>query len=115
MKGTLPLCCPPFIAPELTFPSTHSRWRLWHPSTTFGITTFAQRAPSRRTVIKELHVSDYCQTLTLPKPLVEFANRPMILHQIESLAAAGVTDIVFAVNCRPEIMAKALKKVRTPA
>lgn len=25
-------------------------------------------------------------TLTLPKPLVEFANRPMILHQIESLA-----------------------------
>lgn len=25
-------------------------------------------------------------TLTLPKPLVEFANRPMILHQIENLA-----------------------------
>lgn len=25
-------------------------------------------------------------TLTLPKPLVEFANKPMILHQIESLA-----------------------------
>lgn len=25
-------------------------------------------------------------TLTLPKPLVEFANRPMILHQIESLS-----------------------------
>ena len=65
--------------------------------------------------MKELHVSDYCQTLTLPKPLVEFANRPMILHQIESLAAAGVTDIVLAVNYRPDIMAKALKKVRTHA
>ncbi|BFZ60656.1 mannose-1-phosphate guanyltransferase [Saitoella coloradoensis] len=49
-------------------------------------------------------------TLTLPKPLVEFGNRPMILHQIEALAAAGVTDIVLAVNYRPEIMVAALKK-----
>jgi mannose-1-phosphate guanylyltransferase len=47
-------------------------------------------------------------TLTLPKPLVEFANRPMILHQIEALANAGVTDIVLAVNYRPEIMEKHL-------
>ena len=39
----------------------------------------------------------------------------MILHQIESLAAAGVTDIVLAVNYRPDIMAKALKKVCAPA
>ena len=59
--------------------------------------------------------SDCCQTLTLPKPLVEFANKPMILHQVESLAAAGVTDIVLAVNYRPEIMASALKKVRQPS
>jgi len=51
------------------------------------------------------------QTLTLPKPLVEFGNKPMILHQVESLAAAGVTDIVLAVNYRPEIMTAALKKV----
>ncbi|KIV83904.1 mannose-1-phosphate guanyltransferase [Exophiala sideris] len=49
-------------------------------------------------------------TLTLPKPLVEFANRPMILHQVEALAAAGVTDIVLAVNYRPEVMTAALKK-----
>ena len=52
------------------------------------------------------------QTLTLPKPLVEFANRPMILHQVESLANAGVTDIVLAVNYRPDVMVSALKKVR---
>ena len=39
----------------------------------------------------------------------------MILHQIESLAAVGVTDIVLAVNYRPDIMAKALKKVCTSA
>lgn len=49
-------------------------------------------------------------TLTLPKPLVEFGNRPMILHQIEALAAAGVTDIVLAVNYRPEMMTAALQK-----
>lgn len=49
-------------------------------------------------------------TLTLPKPLVEFANRPMIEHQVEALAAAGVTDIVLAVNYRPEVMTGALRK-----
>lgn len=49
-------------------------------------------------------------TLTLPKPLVEFGNRPMIQHQIEALAAAGVTDIVLAVNYRPEVMVGALKQ-----
>jgi mannose-1-phosphate guanylyltransferase len=49
-------------------------------------------------------------TLTTPKPLVEFGNRPMILHQVESLAAAGVTDIVLAVNYRPEVMVSTLKK-----
>jgi hypothetical protein len=55
--------------------------------------------------------TDASQTLTLPKPLVEFANKPMIQHQVEALAAAGVTNIVLAVNYRPEIMTKALKEV----
>ncbi|RKO95588.1 nucleotide-diphospho-sugar transferase, partial [Caulochytrium protostelioides] len=49
-------------------------------------------------------------TLTMPKPLVEFANRPMILHQIEALVRAGVTDIVLAVNYRPEIMSDFISK-----
>jgi mannose-1-phosphate guanylyltransferase len=49
-------------------------------------------------------------TLTLPKPLVEFANKPMILHQIEALAKAGVTDIVLAVNYQPDVMVSVLKK-----
>lgn len=35
----------------------------------------------------------------------------MILHQVEALAAAGVTDIVLAVNYRPEVMINVLKKV----
>jgi mannose-1-phosphate guanylyltransferase len=38
----------------------------------------------------------------------------MILHQIEALAAAGVTDIVLAVNYRPEIMEKYLAEVCFP-
>ncbi|KAH8171064.1 nucleotidyl transferase domain-containing protein [Sarocladium implicatum] len=49
-------------------------------------------------------------TLTLPKPLVEFGNKPMIVHQIEALVAAGVKDIVLAVNYRPEIMEKFLSE-----
>lgn len=34
----------------------------------------------------------------------------MIEHQVEALAAAGVTDIVLAVNYRPDVMIDALKK-----
>lgn len=49
-------------------------------------------------------------TLTKPKPLVEFSNKPMILHQIQALVSAGVTDIVLAVNYRPEVMAEFIEK-----
>ncbi|OLL24551.1 Mannose-1-phosphate guanyltransferase [Neolecta irregularis DAH-3] len=41
-------------------------------------------------------------TLTLPKPLVEFVNKPMILHQIEALAAAGVTGM--GAICSPTLI-----------
>ena len=34
-------------------------------------------------------------TLSRPKPLVEFANKPMLLHQIEALVDAGVTQVDF--------------------
>lgn len=47
--------------------------------------------------------------------MVEFGNRPMILHQVEALAAAGVKDIVLAVNYRPEVMINVLQKVRAIA
>ena len=43
-------------------------------------------------------------TLTVPKPLVELANKAMVLHQIEALAKAGVNEVVLAVNYRPELM-----------
>lgn len=33
-------------------------------------------------------------TLSRPKPLVEFANKPILMHQIEALVDAGVTQVV---------------------
>ncbi|KAI4354560.1 hypothetical protein L6164_003410 [Bauhinia variegata] len=41
-------------------------------------------------------------TLHVPKPLVEFANKPMILHQIEALKAIGVTEVILAISYQPE-------------
>ena len=32
-------------------------------------------------------------TLSRPKPLVEFANKPMLMHQIEALVEAGVNQV----------------------
>ncbi|KAK8620917.1 hypothetical protein V6N13_067374 [Hibiscus sabdariffa] len=44
-------------------------------------------------------------TLSVPKPLVEFANKPMILHHglIEALKVVGVTEVVLAINYQPEV------------
>jgi len=50
-------------------------------------------------------------TFSKPKPLVEFANRPMIMHQIAALAKVGVTEIILAVNYQPDVMLTAMKKV----
>ncbi|CDF40263.1 mannose-1-phosphate guanylyltransferase [Chondrus crispus] len=49
-------------------------------------------------------------TLSCPKPLVDFCNKPMILHQIEALVAVGVTEVVLAVNYQPEKMMAFLEK-----
>ncbi|KFG25659.1 uncharacterized protein NESG_01638 [Nematocida ausubeli] len=37
-------------------------------------------------------------TYTHPKPLIPFANKPIIKHQIEALARAGVTEVILAVG-----------------
>lgn len=50
-------------------------------------------------------------TFSKPKPLVEFCNEPMIMHQIRALVAVGVTDIVLAVNYQPQVMTKAMERV----
>jgi len=48
-------------------------------------------------------------TLSRPKPLVEFANKPMLMHQIEALVNAGVTYIILAVSYRAELLEQELK------
>jgi choline kinase len=41
-------------------------------------------------------------TLTIPKPLVEFANKPIVLHQIEALVAVSTVEEIIGldVECR---------------
>ncbi|XP_017479481.1 PREDICTED: mannose-1-phosphate guanyltransferase beta-like [Rhagoletis zephyria] len=43
-------------------------------------------------------------TLSLPKPLVEFCNKPMILHQIQALVDFGVKHVILAVSYRAELL-----------
>jgi len=49
-------------------------------------------------------------TLSKPKPLIEFGNEPQLLHMMKLLKHAGVTELVLAINYRPEIMAEFLDK-----
>jgi mannose-1-phosphate guanylyltransferase len=49
-------------------------------------------------------------TLTVPKPIVDFANKPMIIHQIQALKDAGVTEVVLAINYQPKVMMDFLKE-----
>ncbi|XP_038069061.1 mannose-1-phosphate guanyltransferase beta-A-like [Patiria miniata] len=49
-------------------------------------------------------------TLSRPKPLVEFCNKPMLLHQVEALSAVGVKEIVLAVSYRAELLEQELKE-----
>jgi len=48
-------------------------------------------------------------TLSVPKPIVEFCNKAMILHQIEALTKIGVNEVVLAVNYRPQLMSAYLQ------
>ncbi|KAK9104539.1 hypothetical protein Scep_021383 [Stephania cephalantha] len=48
-------------------------------------------------------------TLTVPKPLIDLGNKPMILHQIEALKSIRVTEVILAINYQPEAMARFLK------
>ncbi|XP_018328638.1 mannose-1-phosphate guanyltransferase beta [Agrilus planipennis] len=48
-------------------------------------------------------------TLSRPKPLVEFANKPILIHQIEALVDAGVTEVILAVSYRAEQMEEELR------
>ncbi|KAL4539480.1 hypothetical protein Ndes2437B_g02148 [Nannochloris sp. 'desiccata'] len=49
-------------------------------------------------------------TLTVPKPIIDFGNKPMICHQIEALRDAGCDEVVLAINYRPQVMMDFLKE-----
>ena len=49
-------------------------------------------------------------TLSKAKPLIEFVNKPILVHQIEALKEVGVTEIVLAINYQPERMYDFLKE-----
>jgi len=48
-------------------------------------------------------------TLSVPKPLVEFCNKAMILHQVEALVKVGVKQIVLAISYKPQLMSDFFK------
>ncbi|MCK0713762.1 N-acetylmuramate alpha-1-phosphate uridylyltransferase MurU [Chromohalobacter sarecensis] len=48
-------------------------------------------------------LTDHC-----PKPLLPIAGKPLIVHHLERLAAAGITDIVINVSYRAEQIVEAL-------
>jgi len=43
-------------------------------------------------------------TLSKAKPLVEFANKAILSHQIEALIQVGVSEIILAINYQPSRM-----------
>jgi NDP-sugar pyrophosphorylase family protein len=49
-------------------------------------------------------------TLTKPKPMVEFVNKAIVLHQIEALVKTGVKEIVLAVSYQSDVLAAFLQE-----
>ena len=52
-------------------------------------------------------------TLSVPKPLVEFANKSILQHQIEALVELGyITEIILAINFSQEVLHDKLEYLR---
>ncbi|KAM6062344.1 mannose-1-phosphate guanylyltransferase catalytic subunit beta isoform 2-T2 [Chlamydotis macqueenii] len=49
-------------------------------------------------------------TLSRPKPLVEFCNKALLLHQLEALREAGVSHVVLAVSYMSEALEAAMRE-----
>jgi mannose-1-phosphate guanylyltransferase len=48
-------------------------------------------------------------TISVPKPMVDFCNKPVLEHQIEALAKVGVTEVILAINYQPQAMIDPIK------
>lgn len=49
-------------------------------------------------------------TFSCPKPLVEFANKPILFHQLDALRKVGVNEVVLAVSYRAAELVAAIEK-----
>uniref|UniRef100_A0A8C8SU61 mannose-1-phosphate guanylyltransferase n=2 Tax=Pelusios castaneus TaxID=367368 RepID=A0A8C8SU61_9SAUR len=49
-------------------------------------------------------------TLSRPKPLVEFCNKPILQHQLEALREAGVDHVILAVSYMSEVLEGAMRE-----
>jgi len=51
-------------------------------------------------------------TLTIPLPLLPFVNKPLIMHQLHALKAAGATEVIFCINARsiPKVLTEAIEQ-----
>jgi len=51
-------------------------------------------------------------TLTLPLPLLPFANKALIMHQLQALKEAGATEVIFCINARtiPKVLTEAIEQ-----
>ncbi|RLV94440.1 hypothetical protein DV515_00013149 [Chloebia gouldiae] len=49
-------------------------------------------------------------TLSRPKPLVEFCNKAVLLHQLEALRQAGVSHVVLAVSYMSDALEAAMRE-----
>ena len=47
-------------------------------------------------------------TLSVPKSIVEFVDKPIMVHQIAALAEVGVTEIILAINYQSDQIQKYL-------
>eukprot|EP01057_Protomagalhaensia_wolfi_P001528 Protomagalhaensia_wolfi_Nauph_80__1527@NODE_192_length_3230_cov_101_865559_g145_i0_p1_GENE_NODE_192_length_3230_cov_101_865559_g145_i0NODE_192_length_3230_cov_101_865559_g145_i0_p1_ORF_typecomplete_len394_score76_95NTP_transferase/PF00483_23/4_1e50Hexapep/PF00132_24/3_3e09Hexapep/PF00132_24/0_0024Hexapep/PF00132_24/0_29NTP_transf_3/PF12804_7/7_4e10Hexapep_2/PF14602_6/0_00081Hexapep_2/PF14602_6/0_09DUF4954/PF16314_5/3e05Fucokinase/PF07959_12/6_2Fucokinase/PF07959_12/6Fucokinase/PF07959_12/18IspD/ len=52
-------------------------------------------------------------TLSVPKPLIHFCNRPIIEYQIRALVELGVNHVILAVAYRPDAMKDALTRLES--
>ncbi|GJQ71181.1 hypothetical protein Trydic_g1080 [Trypoxylus dichotomus] len=64
--------------------------------------TATSKQPEKKNIVGGYGTRLRPLTLSRPKPLVEFCNKPILLHQIEALVEAGVTKVILAVSYKAE-------------
>jgi mannose-1-phosphate guanylyltransferase len=50
-------------------------------------------------------------TFSKPKPLIEFANKPILWYQVKALVEVGVTEVIMATSYQPECMLNYMKEL----